>query len=262
MARYLALYAACVRFSFQRAFEFRLDFFFRVFMDGLWYAMNLAFFEILHRHTPLLGGWDQGQVRIFAAGVFVADALHMTFFSNNAWVFPTAVNRGDLDYHLLRPVSSLFFVSVREFAVNSFLNLLMALGILVWAFGAYPGEVAGWRFPVYGGALLLGAFLHYCVMFLFLVPVFWIQGSSGLRDVFWTSDRFMSRPDGLFTGWVKKVLVSVLPLSLVVSYPTHALFEADPWPRVLHVLVVTAAMFALLVFAWRRGLRAYSSASS
>jgi ABC-2 type transport system permease protein len=262
MGRYLALYAACVRFSFQRALEFRLDFFFRVFMDGLWYAMNLAFFEILYRHTPLLGGWDQGQVRVFAAGVFVADAIHMTLFSNNAWAFPMAVNRGDLDYHLLRPVSSLFFLSLREFAVNSFLNLLMALGILVWAFAAYPGDVALWRLPLYGGALLLGAFLHYCVMFLFLVPVFWLQGSAGLREFFWVTDRFMTRPDGLFTGWVKRMLVSVLPLSLVVSFPTRALFEADPWPRLLHMVLVTAAMFALLLFAWRRGLRSYSSASS
>ena len=262
MGRYLAIYAACVRFSFQRAMEFRLDFFFRVFMDGLWYVMNLAFFEILYLHTPLLGGWDQGQVRVFAAGVFVADAIHMTFFSNNAWAFPTLVNKGDLDYHLLRPVSSLFFLSVREFAVNSFLNLLMALGILAWAFASYPGEIALWRMPVYGVTLLLGAFLHYCVMFLFLVPVFWLQGSSGLRDVFWTSDRLMTRPDGLFRGWMRHLLTSLLPLSLVVSYPTRVLFEANPWPRVLHVLVVTAAMFGLLLWTWKRGLRSYSSASS
>jgi ABC-2 type transport system permease protein len=262
MGRYLVLYAACVRFSLQRAMEFRLDFFFRVFMDGLWYAMNLAFFEILHNHTPLLGGWDQGQVRVFAAGVFVADALHMTFFSNNAWQFPMAVNRGDLDYHLLRPVSSLFFLSMREFAVNSFLNLLMALGILAWALTSYPGEIEAWRLALYAGALVVGALLHYTVMFLFLVPVFWLQGSSGLREVFWTSDRFVGRPDGLFRGWVRHLLLSLLPFALVVSYPTRALFEPDPWPKMLHLALVTAVMFALLQFAWRKGLRAYSSASS
>lgn len=262
MGRYLSLYLACVRFSFQRALEFRLDFFFRVLMDGLWYAMNLAFFEILNRHTPLLGGWDAAQVRVFAAGLFTADALHMTFVSNNAWAFPQLVNRGDLDYHLLRPASTLFFVSLREFAVNSFVNLLMALGILVWALASFPGDLSAGRVALYGALLLVGAFLHYAIMFLFLVPVFWMQGSSGLRELFWVTDRFVGRPDGVFRGWMRRLLVSVLPLALVVSYPTRVLFEPDPWLRVLHVVGAAGLAFAALLWSWRKGLAAYGSASS
>ena len=262
MGRYLAIYGACVRFSFQRAMEFRLDFFFRVFMDGLWYVVNLAFFAVLYRHTALLGGWDQAQIWVFAGGVFVADAIHMTLFSNNAWWFPTFVNRGDLDYHLLRPVSTLFFVSMRDFAANSFLNLVIAVAILTWALASYPGDLGAGRVALYVAMLLVGAFIHWTVMMLFLVPVFWMQGSSGLREFFWVTDRFMTRPDGLFSGWVRRVLLSFLPLALVVSFPTRVLFEADPWPRVLHLLAVATAAFLALLWLWRRGLKAYSSASS
>ena len=123
MRRYLRLYACFLRFSFSRAMEFRLDFYFRIVMDGVWYAVNLAFFLAIYRHTALLGGWTEDQVIVFAAGVFVADGVHMTVFSNNMWWFPVLVNRGDLDYHLVRPVSSLFFVSLRDFAANSFVSM-------------------------------------------------------------------------------------------------------------------------------------------
>jgi len=262
MRRYLTIYAACVRFSFRRALEFRLDFFFRVFMDGLWYVMNLAFFSLLYLHTPMLGGWDEAQVRIFAAGLFVMDAVHMTLFSNNAFWLPTFVNRGDLDYHLLRPVSSLFFLSMRDFAVNSFLNLLMALGILLWALNAYPGALPLENLVAYGLALPLGMAIHYSLLMLFIVPVFWLHGSSGLRDFYYVLDRFVGRPDGLWTGWMRRVLTTLLPLALVVSFPTRALVEPEPWGHVLHLAIAAAASFALLVLLWRRGLRAYSSASS
>lgn len=262
LLRYGSLYAACVRFSFQRALEFRLDFFFRVGMDALWYVMNWTFFEVLHGHTPLLGGWDQAQVRVFAATLFTADALHMTVVSNNAWWFPTFVNRGDLDYHLLRPVASLFFLSVRDFAVNSFLNLLMALAILVVVLATCPHDLTAGRLALYALAVLLGAFLHYVLLFLFLVPVFWLHGGGGLRDVYYTLDRFTGRPDGLFHGWMRRLLVSLLPLALVASYPVRVLFEPDPGWRLLHMAAVAAAAFALLLLLWRRGLRAYSSASS
>lgn len=262
MARYLAIYVACVRFSLKRALEFRLDFFFRVFMDGLWYAMNLAFFGLIYRHTPLLGGWDEPQIRLFAAGLFVMDAVHMTLFSNNMWWLPTFVNRGDLDYHLLRPVSSLFFLSLRDFAVNSFLNLLMALGILVWALTTYPHPLPAENLLAYGLALGMGIFLHYALLMVFIVPVFWLHGSSGLRDFYFVMDRFAGRPDGLWKGWLRRLLTTILPLALVVSIPTRALVEAEPWGYVLHLALVSAGFFALLVLLWRAGLRAYSSASS
>ena len=37
---------------------------------------------------------------------------------------------------MVRPVSSLFFLSVREFAANSFFNLVLAIGVLVTGCGA------------------------------------------------------------------------------------------------------------------------------
>ena len=44
MIRYLRLYGCFLRFSFSRAMEFRLDFFFRVLMDVVWNLVNLGFF--------------------------------------------------------------------------------------------------------------------------------------------------------------------------------------------------------------------------
>lgn len=262
MIRYLRLYGYFLRFSFTRALEFRFDFFFRIFMDTLWYAHHLAFFWILYRHTPLLGGWNLDQMFVFAGGVFLVDAIQMTTLSNNLWMFPIAVNKGDLDYYLVRPVSSLFFLSLRDFAANSFVNLLMAVGLFAWALARYPGPLGAGSIAVYVGLLLLGCLLHYSMHMLFLIPVFWTHTSGGLREIFWSLDRYTGRPHGIFTGWVRRVLVSLLPFSLIVSFPTAALFDGLSWRLLLHVAGVTAAMFLAAVWMWSRGLRSYASASS
>ena len=49
-------------------------------------------------------GWDVHQVRVFTGTLFVVDALQMTFVANGMWTLPQTINRGDLDYHLVRPV--------------------------------------------------------------------------------------------------------------------------------------------------------------
>ena len=262
MLRYLRLYLYFLRFSFSRAMEFRVDFYFRVGMDAIWYAVNLAFFTILFRHTGILGGWNFDQVLVFAGAVFVADAVHMTVFANNLWWLPIFVNRGDLDYYLVRPVSSLFMLSLRDFAANSFLNLLMAVGVLVWALARYPGPLGAGPVLVFLALLAAGALLHYVTHVFFLVPVFWLHTPGGVREIYWSIQSLSTRPHRIFTGWLRRLLVSVLPFALIVSFPTQALFEGATPRLLLHVAAVLSAAWVAMVLFWRRGLRAYASASS
>ncbi|HKR56047.1 MAG TPA: ABC-2 family transporter protein [Gemmatimonadales bacterium] len=260
--RYFRLYACFLRFSFSRAMEFRLDFAFRIVMDAVWYVVNFLFFWVLFRHTTILGEWTYDQTLVFMGGVFVSDALHMTIFSNNMWWFPFLINKGDLDFYLVRPVSSLFFVSLREFAANSFVNLLMAVGVLGWALARYPGPLGPGSLILFFACLFVGVFLQYLLNIMFLMPAFWMHTSHGLREMYFSMTETITRPAGIFRGWVGRLLVSVLPFALIVSFPTRTLFEGNPWPVVLHLLGVTAVMFVAMLAMWKSGLRSYGSASS
>ena len=262
MRRYVRLYANFVRFSFSRAMEFRFDFFFRVGMDALWYAVIYSFFKLLFLKTNSVGGWNESQALLLAGGAFVSDALHMTVFSGNTWWLPILVNRGDLDYYLVRPVSPLFILSTRDFAVNSLLNLVIAVVLLVCILAAHPHAWSGIRLPIYVLFLLLGVFLNYVINLIFLTPVFWIHNATGLRELGSSMHDYATRPDGIFTGTMRRLLTTILPFILIVSYPTRLLFADNPATLMLHMLAVTAALFALAVWFWRRGVRAYSSASS
>ncbi|MCB0385330.1 MAG: hypothetical protein KDD43_08040, partial [Bdellovibrionales bacterium] len=68
MIRYLRLYMYFLRFSFSRAMEFRIDFFFRIFMDLIFYIVNILFFKVIFIHSDLLAGWTEPQVFIFVSG--------------------------------------------------------------------------------------------------------------------------------------------------------------------------------------------------
>ena len=72
----------------------------------------------------------------------------------------------------------------------------------------------------------------------------------------------LSRPHGIYTGWMGRVLTSVLPFALIVSYPTSILFGGVTLSVVLHQVAATIGIFLFMLWLWRRGLRAYTSASS
>ncbi len=260
--RYLRLFLNCVLFSIKKSMVFRLDFFFRIIMDVLFFVQAMLFYYFLFQTTDSIGGWNKDQALIFVAGFCVVDALQMTFFSNNVWWLPVAINKGELDYYLVRPVNSLFFLSFREFATNSFVNFLISMGLLYWAIDRYPVPISAWQVVLYVALLFNGAFLHYILHTLTVLPVFWIQSSRGFEDIYWSLNRAMERPDRIFKGWTWRLFTMFLPFSLMASVPARLVLEEFKIEYLFLVLGVTAVFWGLLVFVWNRGLRVYGSASS
>ena len=242
--------------------EFRLDFFFRIVMDTCFYGIHLAFYAVLYQHTALLGGWNLDQVLIFAAAFFVVDAVHMTVFANNLWWLPFLINKGDLDYYLVRPVSPMFILSLRDFAANSFVNLFIALGIMGWALARYPAAIAPGDLAMFALLLAMGAFIYYLLHLAFLIPVFWTHSGRGFGDLYFRMQAFMEKPDRIFKGWLRRALVTVLPFSLMASLPSHAVLEGWDWTLPAHMAAATALLWLAVAGFWRLGLKYYSSASS
>lgn len=260
--RYVRLFGYFVAFSFSKGFEFRFDFYMRILMDVVYYAVAISFFKIIMMHTPNLGGWNEPQMMVFVCAYCMVDALNMTLFSNNMWMFPILVNRGDLDYYLIRPVSSLFFISLRDFAANSFFNLIITGGMMAWAVSRYPDPISAWKVVVFVLLVMNGTLIFYCLNVLCNMLVFFTQSADGFSHMMWSMMKLGERPDRIFTGFLRRVITFVLPFALVASFPTRLMVEDFDVYILLHIFVVTVALFSLTVFVWGRALRSYSSASS
>ena len=192
----------------------------------------------------------------------MVDAINMTVFSNNLWWLPIYVNKGDLDYYLVRPVSSLFFLSLRDFAANSFLNLIIALGLLAWSMVRYPEPIPVSNLLWYLFLLLNGAVLHYTLQMFFLIPVIWLHSNRGLTNAFYSTTKLAERPDKIYSKWTRRVLLFVFPLLLMVSIPARVLFEGPSLAMVGMTLGISGIFFLIMVGFWNFSLRHYSSASS
>lgn len=251
-----------MRFSFGRAMEFRFDFFLKIIMDCFYYAMHLSIFKILFTNTATLAGWREDQGMVFIASVLLVDAIHMTVFASNMWMIPFLVNRGDLDVYITRPISTLFFVSLRDFAANSFVNLLIALAIFVTVLARLETPYAWWELLGYLALIINGVLLHYVIQMLFTIPVFWTQSSKGFNDVFFSLGLAMERPDLIYRGALRFIFTFVFPMGVIASMPARWFFGPETPYLTLHLFGVTAFMWGVMLLCWRRGLRAYSSASS
>jgi ABC-2 type transport system permease protein len=242
--------------------QFRFDFTLRIFMDIVFYIVNILFFKIIYLHIPMLAGFSEEQMMIFISSFLLLDAFVMTFLANNIWWLPIYINRGDLDYYLLRPVSTLFFLSLRDIAVNSFINLVMAFGILIYSFGNYHQPIPLVNCLYYGIFLFVGVILYYAVRMMFIIPVFWTHSARGWDDLFYGIEQTMQRPIDIFSGKFKRLLMTALPLGVIVSYPVKMLMTPDPLPLAIYMGSLVLIFYGIFIFFWKKGIENYSSASS
>lgn len=262
MIRYFRLYLHFIRFALSKAMEFRIDFFFRVIMDIGYYIIDFIFFEIIYLHTPLLGHLNLAQAKLFIASTIFIDALDMTLIANGMWAFPQQVNTGELDYHLTRPVSSLFMISLKDFAANSVLNVILATGILVYQIWQYPFELDFLKLIIFILLLFNGVFIGYLLHMLFLMSTFWTQSPRGLGDLFYSFDHVARRPDSIYKGFGRHLFIFILPFSLMASYPLRFLLQQNELTIILTISLVTIGLAILIAIIWSRGLKSYQSASS
>ena len=61
---------------------------------------------------------------------------------------------------------------------------------------------------------------------------------------------------------MRRAVVSVLPYAFMASYPVTMLFEGPSATRLLHTAAVLLWATGFLIWFWKKGLRAYASASS
>lgn len=262
MKRYLRLYLHFLQFSFSRAMEFRLDFTFRILMDIIYYVVNILLFKILFLHTDLIGGWTEEQMMVFVGSYLLVDSINMTIFATNMWWFPTYINRGDLDYYLIRPVSPLFFLSLREFSANSFMNLILAFAFFVYALTAYSGPFTIGELIGFLLLLLNGTLIYYCIQMLMVLPVFWTHSSRGFIDLFYSLGIAMERPDKIFKGWLRILFTVILPFALIASYPAKYFIEGLTKNDLIHLTLVSVGLWIVMLMVWKKALKSYSSASS
>jgi ABC-2 type transport system permease protein len=234
----------------------------RIVMDLVYYAVAIAFFRVLFLHTAILGGWNESQMMVFVSGYLIVDAINMTVFANNLWGLAPIINKGELDYYLVRPVSSLFFLSLRDFAANSFVNLICAFGIFVWAIHGYTPWPGFAKVGLFFLMLLNGSIIFASLNIMANALTFWTHSPRGFGELVWHMTKFSEKPDRIYSGLTRKILTLVLPFAIISSFPARLLLESFSWQILLHMVAVAIVLIALLILLWERGLRDYSSASS
>ena len=261
--RYLTIYAALWKNSIIREMGFKTNFILWIFVELLWFALQLSFITVIYAHTDHIGDWTKWQVVLLMGTAHFIQQIFQAFFLTNCIEVSELIRTGRLDFMLLLPVNTRFLISLRKVDLGSFINAASALVVVGYSLHRLALVPSGAQFLSFAFIAVAGILIHYSLMFLLTTVSFWTVRAQGIVWGYYNLFNISRLPDSAFSGGFKAVFTFVLPMLLVANVPAKVLVDKlhSPWEvALLFAMTLVCAIVSELV--WRFSVQRYTSASS
>jgi ABC-2 type transport system permease protein len=261
IVRLLALFGASVSLSLRRILAFRANLLFQLFTTATGLAAGLVALTIVYTHTSSLVGWTLGETIVLLGTYQILSGVLATFIEPNVQWFAGQVRNGQLDDILLKPVPSLFLVSLGSCAPLGLTGV--ALGCLVVGGGLHEiGVVPNlWGVVSWLVTISIGVILTWASRVLLAIMALWAPALE--LDVVYTALwQFGRYPITLYRQPFRFVLTYIVPVAFIATIPARALIEGAHPLQLLVSGAIGGAAIGFVLLVWRVGLRRYTSATS
>lgn len=259
--KYLGLYTAFFKASLVADLEFRLNFVLLVLGEFIWYATQLMLYEVIYRHTSLIGNWTLQQMRVFVFLALFVDSIYMILWDPNFSKFNDEVRKGNLDLLLTKPINSMFMISSQKVSISHVPCLFITGFGLIYSLMQIPDF--NW-FKLLWLLLMIPSGLS--VIFVGRLALnstaIIFSRADFLQYVWYSIFRLGLRPDAIYTGVFRYVLLFILPFAMVASIPTRFLLEPIYLGYVAWAIAMPVILMTFMNWYWKFCMKFYSSASS
>ncbi len=259
--KYLGLYKAFFKASLVADLEFRLNFILLVFAEFIWYSTQLILYEVIFKHTSLIGGWSIQQMRVFIFLALFVDSIYMILWDSNFSKFNDEVRKGSLDLLLTKPINSMFMISSQKISISHIPCLFITGAGLIWALMALP------HFEWYKLFWLLlmipsGLSVIFVGRLALNSSALIFSRADFLQYVWYSLFRLGLRPDAIYSGLFRYILIFILPFAMVASIPTRFLLEPLNFGFLAWAIAMPILLTKFMQWYWKFCMKYYSSASS
>ena len=225
-------------------------------------AISLIPVLLMFGFTDDINGWSQAEVIALSGMYQLAIAILWFGIETNMERISLYVRQGDLDLILLRPVSALFYVTLRWVKPAEIFMILSGLALTI--VGLARAETTPDAGGILQSALLLGSgvVLITCVWTAIVMTAFWFTTTGPVSQV--ASDLLQAGryPLSFYPTAVRLFFAFIFPVGFVSTFPVEALVGRGNWATTTTGVALAALALFLLRAWWRFGVRFYSSASS
>lgn len=262
MKKYIKLYFVFLRANMIKLFTYRGDFWLGFLLTGAQSIAILLGLNIMFIHINNIAGWSYHDMLVLLGTFMLTDALSWMLFRAGVNDLDTIINKGDLDWYLIKPIDTQFMVTVQRLDAQDAGRSFVGIPILIY--GLQNSEIFATllNIPLFIVTLLLGQVVLYSItMAVKTVSFKSIQGwaTSAISWRFYDLARY---PVDIYSGAMRIIYTFVLPLVFIATVPAKVLTGNFELYMLFGAIAAAAISLCIVRLIWNKALSGYSSASS
>jgi ABC-2 type transport system permease protein len=217
---------------------------------------------LFYRQGVALGGWSWHAALVVLGAYTCLNGFTTTVLQPNLSRIVTHVQEGTLDFVLLKPIDSQFWLSLRSFSPAGLPELLLGLVLMVWSARIDQRGIHLELVMATGVVLLAAAATLYSLWFVIASTAIWFVKTWNATEVLRAALSAGRYPVSAFPPTVRLLFTVVLPVAFLTTVPAEVLLGRSSGAWMLASLGVAIVSLAFSRAFWQLALRYYTSASS
>ncbi len=262
----MARYWRILRRFWGTAVAVQLEYQANVLIELLAVAMSLTgslfLLSLLFGPDRTLGGWTWAQALMVQGLYTVFDGMASTWLRPNLGAIVTHVREGTLDFVLLKPIDSQFWLSLRTLSPAGLPEIGLGVVLLIWGCAQAGVELTLPALVTMLVMLLAGGLILYSLWFLIAATSIWFVKTWNATEVLRALLASGRYPLSAYPPALRLLFTFVLPVAFLTTVPAQVLLGEAAVPMVLIGLALAVVFFAMARAFWLFALRFYTSASS
>ena len=254
---YLNVWLAVLRHSLSKAGTYRIEVLVRSLRGIFLVVIQVIFINAVMGNQDHFAGWTLDEMYLLA-GIFNAvNYVSWSLFSINLWRLEEKVMKGEFDFLLLKPFSSIFGASFTEFFVDDAMSAISGLLLVGYYVIKHFAELT----ILNVGASLIMIICAFFIWFSFeliFASFDFIAIKNGTREIKKQIVGIGKFPVDIWEG--KILFYTLLPIAFVGTVPAQALLGNLDWKYIVMGIAISVLFLFIAKVIWNQCLKRYTGA--
>jgi ABC-2 type transport system permease protein len=260
--KYLKVYVKFLHTSLASEFEYKTNIIIDLITAILSLIGSIFLLSIFFQNDSKIGGWEFKQALIIQAIYTILNGITNTWFNPNLTEIVKHIREGTLDFVLLKPIDSQFFISFKKITPSGILEIMLGFFLLLFCI-----KINQINFNIGFLALFLitiacSISILYSLWFFISTTTIWFVKTWNATEVL-RSFLYVGRfPLSSFSFSLRIFFSIFIPIAFITTIPSEVFLGVSQlWKILLEIIVAMIFLFTSRKF-WLFALKFYTSASS
>ncbi len=262
LRKYLKVYKKFLHTSLASELEYKTNILVDLITAILSLVGSIFLLSIFFQNSGYIGGWQFEQALIIQAIYTILNGITNTWFNPNLTEIVKHIREGTLDFVLLKPIDSQFFISLKKINPSGFLEIMLGFLLLFYCIRINQINLNLSFLTLSLITISCSICILYSLWFFISTTTIWFVKTWNAIEVL-RSFLYIGRfPLNSFSFSLRIFFSVFIPIAFITTIPSEVFLGLSVlWKIILEVIVATVFLITSRKL-WLFALKFYSSASS